>query len=261
MPMTFGPISRNFIPPQDVKLQIPVRALAGIGNGHVEIPPNKLEDYLCHFSPKQQMEQQTCKCKKIPLEWINDPHGLAVERGIPAEQMSPAKYDPRKTLGGKIRFCYLKDIALLHMLSAEKWIQVNENFSRKTVIWTLIQSQTKKATRKPLLKMVEAQDEDEVRRELGPLWRWSEFGRAPNHLFPSSFRRKGPMHPSIRGIHTIAAPLLPRREIHTTALPPLPRRGIHTTSPLPPRRGFYPKWYPRRVCGTLWTTVSRLPRH
>lgn len=39
------------------------------------------------------------------------------------------------------------------------------------------------------------------------------------------------------------------RGIHTTALRTIPRRGVH------------PTWYPRRACGTLWTTIGRFPRH
>uniref|UniRef100_A0A060T6E3 ARAD1C13464p n=1 Tax=Blastobotrys adeninivorans TaxID=409370 RepID=A0A060T6E3_BLAAD len=231
-PLIFGPISSDYILPQDVKLQIPVRALAGIGNGHVEILPNELERYLCQLAPKQNIEEQTFKYTPILLEWINDPNGLAADRGIAVEKMSPAKYNSNKTLDGKIKFSYLTDKALHHIVLKE--LGLKDIHSREYAIWMLLRNQVKQATKKPLLKI--ANRPNKIQEELGYPWHWAEYRRVPNRSLPSSFHRKGPMYPAIRGLHTTALPLLPRR-------------------------GFFPKWCPRRVCGTFWTTIGRLPRH
>uniref|UniRef100_A0A060SXD9 ARAD1A12452p n=1 Tax=Blastobotrys adeninivorans TaxID=409370 RepID=A0A060SXD9_BLAAD len=232
LPLTFGPISKKFILPQGAKVEIPIRALAGIGKGHVEIGPNDLRNYLSEFSPKRKMEQQIYKYTPIPLEWINDPIGLAADRGIAVDNMSPTKYNSKETLDGEIKFRYLTDNALKQILSKRHGIEGIT--SREYAIWMLIRSRTQNAIKKPLLKDVEGQSN--VQRELGYPWHWAEYGRVPNRSLPSSFHRKGPMYPANRGIHTTALPLLPRR-------------------------GFYPKWCPRRVCGTFWTTIGRLPRH
>uniref|UniRef100_A0A060T4F4 ARAD1B03014p n=1 Tax=Blastobotrys adeninivorans TaxID=409370 RepID=A0A060T4F4_BLAAD len=232
IPLTFGPVSKKLILPQGAKIEIPIRALAGIGDGYVEIRQNDLQRYLHVIAPKQNIEEQTFKYTPIPLEWINDPSGLAADRGIAVEKMSPAKYNSNKTLDGKIEFRYLTDKALHHIVLKE--LGLKEITSREYASWMLLRNQVKQATKKPLLKI--ANRPNKIQQELGYPWHWAEYGRVPNRSLPSSFHRKGPMYPANRGIHTTALPLLPRR-------------------------GFYPKWCPRRVCGTFWTTIGRLPRH
>uniref|UniRef100_A0A060T4H6 ARAD1B03586p n=1 Tax=Blastobotrys adeninivorans TaxID=409370 RepID=A0A060T4H6_BLAAD len=232
IPMTFGPVSKEFILPQGAKVEIPIRALAGIGNGYVDFSSDHLENYLCKLSLEQDIEEQTLKYTPILLEWINDPNGLAADRGIAVEKMSPAKYNSNETLDGKIKFRYLTDKALHHIVLKE--LGLKDIHSREYAIWMLLRNQVKQATKKPLLKI--ANRPNKIQEELGYPWHWAEYGRVPNLSLPSSFHRKGPMYPANRGIHTTALPLLTRRV-------------------------FYPNWCPRRVCRTLWTTIGRLPRH
>uniref|UniRef100_A0A060T241 ARAD1A04686p n=1 Tax=Blastobotrys adeninivorans TaxID=409370 RepID=A0A060T241_BLAAD len=198
IPLTFGPISKQFIPPQGAKVEIPVRALAGIGNGYVDVSANCLQGYLRKFSPEQKIEERTFRHSEIPLEWIKDPGRLAANRGIAVQKMSPAKYNSRLTLRGKIKFRYLTDQALQHLLQTPDAVNINivDDTSRKWAIWTLLRSQVQKATRNPLLEDVESQNN--VEQELGYPWGWTEFGRAPTRLLPSSSHRRYQMDPNTR---------------------------------------------------------------
>lgn len=229
IPVMFGPTSKQYLHPQGSTVEIPIRALAGIGDGYVNNSSEDLTIYMRRLSPEQKLEQQTYEYTPIPLEWINDPSSLAADRGIPVEQMSPAKYNPRETLCGKIKFRYLTDEALEHIVQTSS---AYSHLGREEASWLLAQLQVQKAT-KPRLEDVECQNN--AQRRLSKPSRCPEYGRVPSQLLPSSCHRKGPMHPTSRGIHTMAHPLRLRR-------------------------GFYPKWSSVRAYGTLWKAIHRLPR-
>uniref|UniRef100_A0A060T5G4 ARAD1B06820p n=1 Tax=Blastobotrys adeninivorans TaxID=409370 RepID=A0A060T5G4_BLAAD len=229
-PLSFGPISPDFILPKSSKVKIPRRAFVGIGNGYVNIPSENLQSYLSNLSPKQRMEEKTCGYSEIPLKWINDPSGLATERGIPAEQMTPSNYNAKTTLGGEVKYCYLTDQALQSIVQTRYGIR---NISgRELAIWTLIQCQAQEATKRPVAKMTGFRNN--VQRELGYPWRWNGFRRTPHRLLPLSHGNT---------VNTTS------RKIHTTAFP------------VRSRRGFYPSNYPRRNCRKLWTGISRVSRY
>uniref|UniRef100_A0A060TBQ8 ARAD1B10406p n=1 Tax=Blastobotrys adeninivorans TaxID=409370 RepID=A0A060TBQ8_BLAAD len=228
-PLTFGPISNHFTPDPGVKVKIPIRALAGIGNGHVEISSDGLRRYLHGLTPYKYIEEQTYTYSPIPLEWINDPEGLAKDRCIPVEQMDSANYNPRMTLSGKIKFRYLTSQALQYI--AQTRYGASDFNDREWVIWTLLRSQAQEQTKRALSTNKEFRNK--VQQQLGHPWRWTGF--VTNRLPPSA-PRNTPMRSTSRGTHA--------RTFSTR------RRGT-----------VRPKSSSRRICGASWTTMYRLRRH
>uniref|UniRef100_A0A060TE60 ARAD1D49302p n=1 Tax=Blastobotrys adeninivorans TaxID=409370 RepID=A0A060TE60_BLAAD len=135
-PLTFGPISKQFTVPPDLTIQLPKRALCTLmGDGNITVNENELGVYFRGFPQKVPMMDVDLQHEHIRLEWIEDPPVLAIDRGISPNQLTQENYNPSTTLGGHIKFRYIR-IEGLRAIAQE--INVPSEGDANLVAWNIL---------------------------------------------------------------------------------------------------------------------------
>uniref|UniRef100_A0A060TDH1 ARAD1D00264p n=1 Tax=Blastobotrys adeninivorans TaxID=409370 RepID=A0A060TDH1_BLAAD len=180
-PLTFGPISNQFTFSQDLTIKLPKRALCTLmGDGNIKFTMDEQLLYLRGFPRKVAMMDVELNRKSIRLEWINNPLDLANDRGISPNQLTQANYNPSTTLGGHIKFRYIR-IEFLRQIARE--IEVPSGGDAHLLVWNILKKKRQARKKKFLLRDQRHtyRSMHVVRRELGRPENW-----IPNFARPTT---------------------------------------------------------------------------
>uniref|UniRef100_A0A060SX81 ARAD1A11330p n=1 Tax=Blastobotrys adeninivorans TaxID=409370 RepID=A0A060SX81_BLAAD len=171
-PETLGPISGQFEVSQDLKIELPKRALYTLmGDGKITFDHRDLSGYIQPLAPNVPIMLAPLHRRSIPLEWIADISGLSEYRNILQDQLAPANYNPRTTLGGEIEFDFIYDAEIRQI--ARK-IKVPHEDDINLLVWNILKAKRQRRVEKPLVRNQRHsyRSMHVVRRELGPPEKW-----------------------------------------------------------------------------------------
>uniref|UniRef100_A0A060T8K6 ARAD1D12232p n=1 Tax=Blastobotrys adeninivorans TaxID=409370 RepID=A0A060T8K6_BLAAD len=176
-PLTFGPISEQFTVPPDLTIQLPKRALCTLmGDGNITVNENELGVYFRGFPQNTSMMDVDLQHEHIRLEWIEDPPVLAIDRGISPNQLTQENYNPSTTLGGHIKFRYIR-IEGLRAIAQE--INVPSEGDANLVAWNILR---KKKQRSLIDDQNNRPPKRSYRSTPAALATWAELGSPPKWL-------------------------------------------------------------------------------